>query len=59
MREREEKKLAQQAAQAKYRANNKDYQRQHIDKSRSKAEQEKYSTARLTSIYDSALLATV
>ena len=59
MRERAEKKAAQQAAQAKYRANNKDYQRQHIDKSRSKAEQEKDSTARLTGIYNSALLAIV
>ena len=59
MREREEKKLAQQAAQAKYRAGNKMAQRKCLEKRKSTAEQERDSTARLTSIYDNALLATV
>lgn len=57
MRDRAEKKAAQKAAQAKYRAGNKMAQRKCLEKRKSTAEQEKDSTARLTSIYNSAMRA--
>ena len=59
MREREEKKRAQQAAQAKYRAGNKMAQRKCLEKRKSTAEQEKDAVKRLTSIYDGAMRAIV
>ena len=59
MRDRAEQKLAQKAAQAKYRAENRISQRKCHEKRKSKAEQERDAVKRLTSIYDSAMRAIV